>query len=221
MSAEAHAHHGHGHPRHVHHFEDMPKQAHAARLGMWLFLGTEILLFGALFVGYSTYRHLFPLGFAKASSLLSKTLGTVDTFILITSSWTMAMGLHWGREGLKKKNLAVLMMIITIGFGLAFLAVHSYEYYHDVTEGALPGKFYHVEEAMVPGASLFYMLYFIMTGLHSFHVIVGAGVLGWVTWRLWKGEFSEEYHTPLELGGMYWHLVDLIWIFLYPLLYLI
>jgi cytochrome c oxidase subunit 3 len=209
----------HADARLAHHFESLPKQSHAMRLGMWLFLGTEVLLFGALFVGYSMYRSLFPDGFADASHHLSKALGTVDTFILITSSFTMAMSIHWARH--RKTQLATLALAITILFGLGFLAVHSYEYFRDVTEGALPGKFYHVEGPRPLGASMFYTLYFIMTGLHSLHVLIGVSVLAWLAWRTHRGDFDVEYDTPLELGGMYWHLVDLIWIFLYPLLYLI
>jgi cytochrome c oxidase subunit 3 len=207
------------HPRLAHHFASMRVQAHAARLGMWLFLATEILLFGANFAGYSLYRHLFPEGFAAASHHLSKTLGTVDTFVLITSSFTMAMAIHWGRE--RKHVLATGMLLVTAAFGLAFLGIHSYEYYRDIAEGALPGKFYRVEDAMLPGASMFYTLYYIMTLLHSLHVFIGVCVLLWLAWRASRKEFDEVYDTPLELGGMYWHLVDLIWIFLYPLLYLI
>ena len=218
MAVEESAQHAH-HPRLAHHFSSMRVQAHAARLGMWLFLATEILLFGANFVGYAIYRNHFGLGFAAASHHLSKTLGTVDTVVLITSSFTMAMAIHWGRE--KKHVLATAMLVITALFGLAFLGIHSYEYFRDITEGALPGKFYRVEDAMVPGASMFYTLYFIMTGLHSVHVFAGVCVLMWLAVRAWKQHFDEVYDTPLELGGMYWHLVDLIWIFLYPLLYLI
>jgi cytochrome c oxidase subunit 3 len=207
------------HPRLAHHFASMRTQAHAARLGMWLFLATEILLFGANFVGYAVYRNLFHDGFAAASHHLSKTLGLVDTVVLVTSSFTMAMGHHFGRE--RKHAIGTLLLIITAGLGLAFLAIHSYEYWHDVTEGALPGKFYRVEDAMLPGASMFYTLYFIMTGLHSLHVFVGVVILLWLAWRTSRREFDEVYDTPLELGGMYWHLVDLIWIFLFPLLYLV
>jgi cytochrome c oxidase subunit 3 len=217
-AAHADSHEEH-HPRLQHHFASMAVQAHAARLGMWLFLATEILLFGANFVGYSVYRNLYHEGFAAASGLLSKTFGLIDTFDLITSSFTMAMAIHWGRE--RKHKLATAMLLITAAMGVAFLVLHSYEYWHDYSEGALPGKFYHVEHAMVPGASMFYALYFIMTGLHSFHVFVGVVVLLWLAWRAWRQEFDEVYDTPLELGGMYWHLVDLIWIFLFPLLYLI
>jgi cytochrome c oxidase subunit 3 len=203
----------------AHHFQDLRRQAHANRLGMWLFLATEVLLFGALFCGYSIYRHLFPVGFATASHHLSKMLGTVDTFVLITSSFTMAMAIHWSRHG--KKGAATLALIVTILFGLGFLAIHSYEYHHDIVEGALPGRYFHVEGVHVPGASMFFTLYYVMTGLHSLHVLIGAVVLAVIAVRTWRGAYTPEYDVPLEMGGMYWHLVDLIWIFLYPLLYLI
>jgi cytochrome c oxidase subunit 3 len=203
----------------AHHFENLPKQAHANRLGMWLFLGTEVLLFGALFVGYAEYRHFFGPGFAAASRHLDKILGTVDTYVLITSSFTMAMAIHWANHA--KPKLAALSLVVTILFGLGFLAIHSYEYYCDVTEGALPGRYFHVHDLHVPGASMFYCLYYIMTGLHSLHVLVGVSVLGVLTVKTARGAYSTGYDAPLEMGGMYWHLVDLIWIFLYPLLYLI
>jgi cytochrome c oxidase subunit 3 len=206
--------------RHLaHHFADLRTQSHAARLGMWLFLATEVLLFGALFVGYATYRTLFPEGFAIASHHLSKALGTVDTFVLITSSLTMAMAIHWVRHG--KNTIAVAALVVTILFGLGFLVIHGYEYSHDIAEGAMPGRYYHVEGAMVPGASMFYTLYFLMTGLHSLHVFIGACVLAVLTVKTVRGVYTPHYDTGLELGGMYWHLVDMIWIFLYPLLYLI
>jgi cytochrome c oxidase subunit 3 len=206
-------------PRLAHHFESLNKQAHANRLGMWLFLANEILLFGALFVGYAMYRHLFFPGFEAASHHLSKTLGTVDTFVLITSSFTMAMANHYTHHD--RKNAATAMLIITILFGLGFLAIHSYEYWHDVHEGALPGRYFHVEGVHIPGASMFFSLYYIMTGLHSLHVLAGAIVLAILARKTWKGAYDSKYDAPLEMGGLYWHLVDLIWIFLYPLLYLI
>ncbi len=140
-----------------HHFENLQKQTHAARLGMWLFLATEILLFGGLFVSYAMYRHLFPAAFVQASHHLDKTLGTVDTFVLITSSFTMAMSIHWSRIG--RIRLATLALIVTLAFGLAFLVIHSYEYWRDIHEGALPGKYYHLEGVRLPGASMFFTIY--------------------------------------------------------------
>ena len=228
MSAEAAAHatdhgggHGDGAERFLqHHFQDLDVQAQAARLGMWLFLSTEILLFGGLFVGYALYRAIYPEGFHQASHHLSAELGLVDTFILITSSFTMAMSIYFVHK--QKKNTAVGMLILTILLGLSFLGVHGYEYWHDVQVGAVPGKYFHVPElANAKGASMFFTLYFMMTGLHSLHVLIGACILAVITYYTWRGDYSSRYINPLENGGLYWHLIDLIWIFLYPLLYLI
>jgi cytochrome c oxidase subunit 3 len=203
-----------------HHFQDLEVQSQAARLGMWLFLSTEILLFGGLFIGYSLFRATYPEGFHAASHHLSAKLGLVDTFILITSSFTMAMSIYFVHQ--KKKNLAVGCLLVTIAFGLSFLGVHGYEYWEDIQAGAIPGKFFHVPELMdKPGASMFFTLYFMMTGLHSLHVFIGAAILAVITYYTWRGDYSSRYMNPLENGGLYWHLIDLIWIFLYPLLYLI
>ena len=203
-----------------HHFQDLTVQSQAARLGMWLFLSTEILLFGGLFIGYALFRKLNPEGFHEASHHLSAELGLVDTFILITSSFTMAMAIFFVQKG--KKNIAVLLLLVTIGFGFGFLCVHGYEYWHDIHVGAMPGKFFRVRELMnVPGPPMFFTLYFLMTGLHSLHVLIGAVVLAVLTYFTWRGDYSARYMNPLENGGLYWHLIDLIWIFLYPLLYLI
>ena len=203
---------------HVPYFQDLERQAHAARLGMWLFLGTEVLLFGGLFVGYSMYRALYPAAFAACSHSLDRALGTVDTLILITSSLTMALALHCARAG--RTRLAAAALLATMAFGAAFLAVHGHEYASDIAGGALPGRLYRAE-VHLPGAGLFYTLYYFMTGLHSLHVVIGLTVLAWLTRRTIRGDFSPAWDTPLELGGLYWHLIDLIWIFLYPLLYLI
>jgi cytochrome c oxidase subunit 3 len=207
-----------GEPRLAHHFSTPAVQAHAARLGMWLFLGTEVLLFGGLFVGYAMYRALYPAAFAACSHHLDRALGTVDTLILITSSFTMAMALHLARGGLSRHAAAALGA--TIALGLAFLAVHGHEYARDIEGGALPGRLYRAE-VQLPGAGLFYTLYYFMTGLHSLHVVIGLALLGWLARRTARGDFSTGWETPLELGGLYWHLIDLIWIFLYPLLYLV
>jgi cytochrome c oxidase subunit 3 len=210
---------GREHPFRVAHFADAHKQAHAARLGMWLFLGTEILLFGGLFAGYATYRTLFRDEFKLASTHLNTTLGLVNTFVLITSSLTMALAIYFAEN--KKKVAAVLSLLLTIGLGGAFLVIHGFEYAHEYQVGALPGKFYAYKALPYVGASLFYTLYFLMTGLHSLHVIVGIAILAVLATRTLRGDYSPAYFSPLELGGMYWHLVDLIWIFLFPLLYLI
>jgi cytochrome c oxidase subunit 3 len=202
----------------AHHFSSLSVQAHAARLGMWIFLGTEVLLFGGLFVGYALYRTLYSPAFAACSHHLDRRLGTVDTLILLTSSFTMAMALHLARAGRTRSAAAAL--VATMALGLAFLGVHGHEYLTDIAHGALPGRLYHAGITL-PGAGLFYTLYYFMTGLHSLHVVIGLGILGWLTRRTLRGDFSSGWDTPLELGGLYWHLIDLVWIFLYPLLYLI
>jgi cytochrome c oxidase subunit III len=222
MSEHAGAHddgHGASHPRLQHHFQDMRTQQHAVRLGMWLFLATEILLFGGLFCAYSAYRTLYPEAWHDCSAHLNRPFGLAETFDLITSSWTMVMGIHCVRVG--KKNAAVVFLLATLLMGLGFLGMHSWEYYHEFLEGALPGKYYHFEEVKATGAPMFYAVYFLMTGLHSAHVIIGAGVIGTLTFFTWRGDYDESYDHPLDLGGLYWHLVDLIWIFLFPLLYLV
>lgn len=210
--------HDHGHPRLQHHFQDMRTQQHAARLGMWLFLATEILLFGGLFCAYSVYRTLYPEAWHECSHHTFRIFGLVETFDLITSSFTMVMAIHFTRVG--KRGLSVLMLLLTIGMGLAFLCLHGYEYYHEYLEGALPGKYFHFEEVKAAGAPMYYAVYFLMTGLHSLHVLIGAGVLAVITYFTAKGEYDASYDHPLDLAGLYWHLVDLIWIFLFPLLYL-
>lgn len=222
MSSETHAEahgEGHGHPRLQHHFQDMRTQQHAVRLGMWLFLATEILLFGGLFCAYSAYRTLYPEAWKACSEHTDRFFGMCETFDLIFSSFTMVMAIHFTRVG--KRKLSVLMLLITMACGLAFLVMHGFEYYHEFTEGALPGKYYHFEEVTATGAPMYYAVYFLMTGLHSAHVFIGVCVLGVICLFTARGEYDASYDHPLDLGGLYWHLVDLIWIFLFPLLYLV
>jgi len=202
-----------------HHFSSLARQNEAMLLGMWLFLATEILLFAGLFVGYSVYRYQFPLAFAEGSRHLNLTAGTLNTVVLITSSFTVAMAIHFVRTD--RRIAAAVCLAITILFALAFLGIKAIEYTEHFHEHALPGKFYAFEKVMIPGAAMFYTLYFLMTGLHGLHVIAGMSVLSWILWRTLQGRYSSRYHTGIELGGLYWHLVDLVCIFLYPLLYLI
>jgi cytochrome c oxidase subunit 3 len=201
------------------HFSTAAQQSHAARLGMWLFLATEILLFAGLFVAYGYYRSLFAVEFAQASRELDRVLGTIDTLVLIVSSFSMAMSVHFIRTG--RPRTAALCLLATVALGLTFLGLHAHEYAHDLAAGHGPGRFYRSTSLPVVGASMFYCVYYLMTGLHSLHVAAGCTALGWLAWRTFRQEFSAAYLTPVELGGMYWHLVDSIWIFLYPLLYLL
>ena len=203
----------------AHHFSSLEAQNAAVRLGMWLFLATEILLFAGLFCGYTLYRHQYPEAFAEASRHLDLGLGTLNTVVLITSSFTVAMAIHFARTN--RKNLAVFCLLFTIACALGFLGIKSIEYMHKFQEGALPGPYYAFEEVTAPGAPMYFTIYFLTTGLHALHVIIGMSVLIFLTVRTARGRFSANYYTGLELGGLYWHLVDLVWIFLFPLLYLI
>ncbi len=208
-----------GQPYLADHFGSLESQIDASRLGMWMFLGTEVLLFGPLFTAYALYRFLYPAAFQAASHHLDIAYGTINTLILITSSLTVAMAVHFAKVGKNKRVVAMIVLSLLAGF--AFLGIKSVEYAHKFHEGALPGKYYALEAVKEPGASLFFAIYFLATGVHALHVIIGMSVLVWIGWRAARNTISPEYYVPVELGGMYWHLVDLIWIFLYPLLYLI
>jgi cytochrome c oxidase subunit 3 len=194
-------------------------QREAAQLGMWIFLGTEILLFGGLFVAYAEYRMLFGRAFRAAGSHVIAWLGMVLTLVLITSSWFAARAVRLARQG--QLSASARSLVGTLLLGVSFLVLHVLEYAHHAGEGALPGAWYRFAEVTQPGASLFFTLYYLMTGLHMLHVTVGVGVIGWVAWGASRGRYSAAWHTPVEVGTMYWHLVDIIWIFLFPLLYLV
>ncbi len=203
----------------AHHFSSIERQSEALKLGMWLFLSTEILLFAGLFCGYSVYRFEFPLAFQEASRHINLTLGTINTVVLITSSFTVALAIHFVK--IDKQKLAVFCLALTILMALGFLGIKSVEYLEKFREGAYPGKYYRFEEVRIPGAAMYFTLYFLMTGLHALHIIIGMTVLAILAVKTWRGAYGSDYYTGLEMGGLYWHLVDLIWIFLYPLLYLI
>ena len=201
------------------HFSSLARQEHAARLGMWLFLATEVILFSGLFVSYAHYRAVFRPAFEAASRHLDLGIGATNTVVLITSSLGAAMALHFAHGARRRAAAASLGLAIVLA--AVFLALKSIEYAHKFHEGALPGRYYHFDEVRLPGASLFYALYFLMTGLHAVHVGIGMVLLGWLARRALRGDFDGAWVAPLELGGMYWHLVDVVWIFLFPLLYLI
>jgi len=210
-------------PRHPHlagHFNTIEQQDYAARLGMWLFLRTEVLLFAGLFLGYTVYRHFYHDAFHHCSRALNVYMGMLNTFVLITSSLSVALAYWCVKVG--RIRLALWMLALTIAFAAVFLVVKYFEYSHKFHVGELPGRWFTNAELMkYPGANLYFTIYFLTTGLHAFHVIVGMSVLLWVTKGIWKGRYTPEYYVPVELGALYWHLVDLVWIFLFPLLYLI
>ncbi|HET8540385.1 MAG TPA: cytochrome c oxidase subunit 3 family protein [Anaeromyxobacter sp.] len=202
----------------AHHFESLEKQTHAARLGMWLFLATEVLLFTALFAGYAVYRYLYAQDFAAASRGLATWIGLVNTIVLVSSSFTVALGLHHATRGDGKGTRTFFLLSFLMG--LVFLGFKYVEYSHHFHAGELPGRYY-AGELLGPGAPMFYALYFLITGLHGVHVVVGMTVLAVIGWRAGRGAYARAYHVPVELAGLYWHLVDLIWIFVFPLIYLI
>ena len=204
----------------AHHFPDMKTQEHAARMGMWLFLATEILLFAVLFTAYAVYRYLFPHGFDEASKLAHVAMGATNTVVLITSSLTVALAIHYARHGREPEG-GRRCSPSPSSSARVFMVLKGFEYHHHWVDGQLPGRLYHYAGLQGPGVSMYFTVYFLMTGLHGLHVLIGMSVLGWVAWRAGRGEFGPGYSTPVELSGLYWHLVDLIWIFLFPLLYLI
>jgi cytochrome c oxidase subunit 3 len=302
LAADPHGHTGHNgnHDPHLaHHFETPEQQYTSGKLGMWMFLGTEVLMFGGLFCAYAVYRHNHPEVFAYAHQYLNRTLGAINTIVLITSSLTMAWGVRAAQLGQKKLLVALLGLTILGGFG--FMGIKTVEYYSKWKESIFfgPGNIFfeghadtkpetvnHLEEetlhidpekapvvptmkvgpdpidpnagsadaALIKAPNItpagltekvkaepvgekmsyhslneqdkknvytFFAIYFFMTGLHGIHVLVGMALIFWILLRSMKNEFGPSYFTPVDLVGLYWHLVDLIWIFLFPLLYLI
>jgi cytochrome c oxidase subunit 3 len=207
------------HPAQAHHFRDMEQQVDAAKLGVWLFLATEILMFGGLFVGYIIFHGLYPEMFAEGASHLNWKLGALNTVVLLSSSFTMAAGVHYAQA--RQKEKCVRMLAITILCGFIFMIVKYFEYTGKIHHGLVPGKFFSAENAEHANLALYFGFYFLMTGLHGSHVIVGIGLIFWVLLRARKGEFDGEWYAPVEGVGLFWHLVDLIWIYLFPLLYLV
>lgn len=207
-------------PAHLaHHFSSSEQQRDSAKLGLWIFLVTEVLLFGGLFVAYAVYRAWNPDMFHNAHKALDLTLGTINTVVLISSSLTMALAIR--SIQLDRKRTSWYFLLATIALALVFLVIKYFEYSHKIHLGQLPGKFYTYTGIEGTNPHIFFTIYFTMTGLHALHIIGGMSVIGWIAYRTRKGHFSAEYYTPIELAGLYWHFVDLVWIYLFPLLYLI
>jgi cytochrome c oxidase subunit 3 len=234
-TAVAAEHHHVALPQHRHHFETEEQQREVATFGMWLFLLTEIMFFGGMFFAYLLYRNWYYDAFVVASNQLSIPLGAFNTVVLIGSGFFMALGV-WAAE-VKKKGLLVLFLIITTALGAVFLGVKADEYHEKWEKHHIPGAHFDVSEFVNPHAyglketplapdmaqrtQIFFFLYFGMTGMHALHMIIGIGILFWLTWRAHRGEFTEGYVAPIENFGLYWHFVDIVWLFLFPLLYLI
>jgi cytochrome c oxidase subunit 3 len=203
----------------AHHFDSLEQQRDATTLGMWVFLTTEVLFFGGLFMVYAVYRSWYPEAFAAASHTLDVVLGTVNTAVLITSSLTMALAVHAAQTG--RRGLLMAFLALTMILGATFLGIKSVEYYHKFAEHHVPGPGFQFEKEYFRHAQLFFSLYFVMTGLHALHMIIGVGIMLWMFWWSWRGTITAEYSSPIEISGLYWHFVDIVWIFLFPLLYLL
>ena len=208
----------------AHHFRDLGQQKEAAGLGMWVFIAQEVMFFGGLFLAYTVYRSHYPEVFAIASHHLNVPLGAFNTAVLIGSSLTMAMAVHAAALGQHRR--IVVFLLLTVLLGSLFLGVKVVEYREKFEHHLVPGPHFSGHELGLVGdrerqAQIYYTLYFSMTGLHALHMVIGVPIILWIAWRAGRGEFGPAYDSPVELVGLYWHFVDIVWIFLFPLLYLI
>lgn len=204
---------------HAHHFASAEDEFEAAKQGMWVFLVTEVLMIGALFVAYGIFRGMYPDMFHEAHKHLNVGLGTTNTVVLILSSLTMLLSVTNAQRG--RRDRSILFLVLTLLLASCFLLVKYFEYTHKIHDGLLPAGFFTNKELTHPKAPLFFSLYFVMTGVHALHVIIGMGLITWILKRTVNREFSPAFYTPVELVGFYWHFVDLVWIYLFPLLYLV
>jgi cytochrome c oxidase subunit 3 len=200
-------------------FRDLAQQRETAELGMWIFLVTELLLFGGVFVSYTVYRYHYPAAFAEASRHLDTVIGTVNTAVLIISSLGMALAVY-GAQTAKRKRL-LIGLIVGIVFGSAFMVLKGIEYYHHYLNQEFPGLAFDYTVPDAHAKQIFFFLYFAMTGLHAIHLTIGIVMVCVVLFWAYRRAYSPEYYTPVENAGLYWHFVDIVWIFLFPLLYLI
>ena len=205
----------------AHQFDDPQQQHESSYLGMWVFLATEVLFLGGLFAAYSVYRFTYAGAFREASHHLYVWLGAINTAVLLCSSLTMALAVHASKLGRRRALLGYLLL--TMLLGLVFLSIKATEYYLDYQEGLVPlrGFNFHFEGSDPARARLFFNFYFAMTGLHALHVLIGICLIGVMVVLAWRNRFSAEYNTPVEITGLFWHFVDIVWVFLFPLLYLV
>jgi cytochrome c oxidase subunit III len=219
MLSDSHGAAAERHPALAHQFDDLGQQQDAATLGMWVFLVTEILFFGGLFLTYLVYRYRYPVAFAAASHEMVVWAGALNTVVLITSSLTMALAVHAAKAG--ERRLLLFFLAVTMGLGCVFLGVKAFEYTTEFREHHVPGLGFDPQHTLALETQIFFSLYFLMTGLHALHMIIGLGVMLVMLWWSWGGRMTGDYHIPIEITGLYWHFVDIVWIFLFPLLYLI
>jgi cytochrome c oxidase subunit III len=218
LSSTAHNHGGHSAAL-LHHFDSPEQQKTASTLGMWLFLVTEIMFFGGMFTCYIVYRTFYPTAFAAASHELDITMGAINTAVLICSSLTMVLAVSAAQIGQRKSTVAFLLL--TIVLGVVFLGIKAVEYHEKFVHHHVPGPSFHFDGPDPANAQLFFSLYFAMTGVHALHMVIGIVLLAILAVRAQRGDFTSEYYTPIDMTGLYWHFVDIVWIFLFPLLYLL
>jgi cytochrome c oxidase subunit III len=220
--------HAHAHLSYLaHHFDTPAQQFDAAKIGMWAFLVQELLFFSGIFVSYGIFRSWYPETFSAASHQLDRIMGCGNTIVLLFSSLTAALAVRSAQLGTKKTTSNLIL--ITIACAFIFLVVKFFEYRHKFEGGLLPGQYFHPDlhhlvhgaPALPANSHVFYSIYFMATGIHGLHVIIGIGVLLWIWRRNERGDFTPEYYAGVDLTALYWHLVDLVWIYLFPLLYLI
>lgn len=203
----------------AHQFDDMEQQFEASTLGMWVFLITEIMFFGGLFAGYAVYRWKYPAAFDAGSLHLDVRFGAINTAVLICSSLTMAMAVRAAQFG--KREALCVFLILTMLLGSVFLGIKAYEYNHKYHEHLIPGVNFQYEGSLGQQVQLFFIFYFVMTGMHALHMVIGAGIMSVLLVKAWRRRFSPDYFGPVDIGGLYWHFVDIVWIYLFPLLYLL
>jgi cytochrome c oxidase subunit III len=203
----------------AHQFDDIEQQHESASLGMWIFLATEVMFFGAMFLGYSVYRSAYTAAYAEASRHLDVVLGGINTAVLLCSSLTMALAVHGAQLG--GRRTVVTLLVATMILGSVFLGIKGIEYYHKYEEHFIPGPNFQFPGPNGPRAQIFFSFYFVMTGMHALHMVVGIGIMIVMILLTLRRRFSATYYFPIEMAGLYWHFVDIVWVFLFPLLYLV
>lgn len=199
-------------------FATPEQQRETASIGMWVFLITEVMLFGGLFTAFTVYRLSHPMAFDAGSAHMEFLLGGINTAVLICSSYTMALAIHSAATG--KEQRVVLFLLATMVIGAVFLGIKFTEYYLHFQDHKAPALWFDYSGPQAPYVQMFFVFYFLMTGLHALHMTVGIGILSVLLFRTLLGSFSAEYYTPLELGGLYWHFIDIVWVFLYAIFYI-
>ena len=201
------------------HFSDIEQQRESSTAGIWVFIGSEIMFFGVLILAFTVYRFSYAQAFSDGAQELNVALGAINTAILFTSGLTMSLAAATNKMG--AKFLTILLLLATALLGAVFLVIKGIEYHDDWSKGLFPGEGFHWSESNSPQVQLFFVLYFIMTGFHALHLVVGIGLIVVVSWLVLSGWINKEHFMPLEVAGIYWHFVDMVWIFLFTLLYLL